>query len=123
LSYTVCTLLRTVSWEIFEMDREHLNRLLEAVRGVRVSVLQMEQELLSALSAAQIHCDAQESQRGNTPDEWFTLTELGDWLKISRTTAYRLIRDRHIPAYSIGRATRIRRRDVERWLENEGRNA
>jgi excisionase family DNA binding protein len=82
----------------------------------------MEQELLSALSAKQLRRDLPESQRGNTPDEWFTLAELGDWLKVSRTTAYRLIREGHIPAYRVGRSPRIRRRDVERWLEDEGRS-
>jgi excisionase family DNA binding protein len=58
--------------------------------------------------------DVQESSSGNMPDEWFILAELADWLKISRTTAYRFIRERRIPAYRIGRATRVRRRDVER---------
>lgn len=105
------------------MDREHLVNLLEAVRSVRAAVFQMEQELLSALTAEQGRHDAPESQRGNTPDEWFTLAELGDWLKISRTTAYRLVRERCIPAYRIGRSTRVRRRDVERWLEDEARSA
>ncbi len=104
------------------MDGERLVTLLEAVRSVRVAVFRMEQELLSALAAEQVLRAAPESQRGNKPDEWFTLAELGDWLKISRTTAYRLIRERYIPAYRIGRATRVRRRDVERWLEDEGRN-
>ena len=86
------------------MDRERLVNLLEAVRSARAAIFEMEQELLSALTAEQVRCDAQESQRANTPNEWFTLTELRDWLKISRTTAYRLIRERHIPAYLIGRA-------------------
>lgn len=104
------------------MDREHLVSLLETVRNVRAAVFRMEQELLSALTAEQVRRDALESQRGNAPDEWFTLAELGDWLKISRTTAYRLVREKHIPAYRIGRATRVRRRDVERWLEEEGRS-
>ena len=43
--------MRTVSKEVFEMDREQLTNLLEAVRSVRAGVFQMEQELLSALSA------------------------------------------------------------------------
>ena len=82
----------------------------------------MEQELLSVLTAEQVR-DLPERQRVNASEEWFTLAELGEWLKVSRTTAYRLIRDRRIPAYGIGRATRVRRRDVERWLEDEGRSA
>ncbi len=104
------------------MDRKQLTNLLEAVRSVREAVFRMEQELLSALTAEQVRHDAPEGQRGSTPDEWFTLAELGDWLKISRTTVWRLIRDRRIPTYRVGRATRIRRRDVERWLEDEGRS-
>ncbi len=105
------------------MDREHLTNLLEAVRSIKTAVFQMEQELLSALTAEQARRDAPDSRHGNTPDEWFTLAELGDWLKVSRTTAYRLARERGIPAYRIGRATRVRRSDVERWLEDEGRSA
>ncbi len=104
------------------MDRERLASLLEAARSVRAAVFQMEQELLSALTEEQVRRDAPESPRGNTPDEWFTLAELGAWLKVSRTTAHRLVREKRIPAYRIGRATRVRRRNVERWLEEEGRS-
>jgi excisionase family DNA binding protein len=102
------------------MEKDRLVDLLDAVRGVRAAVMQMEEKLLSALAAEQ-GCNITEAQRSDTADEWFTLAELGDWLKVSRTTAYRLIRDGHIPAYRIGRITRIRRRDVERWLEEEGK--
>ena len=105
------------------MDRERLVALLEAVRNTRAAVFQMEQELLSALTAEQVRRDAPESRGGDTPEEWFTLAELGAWLKIGRITAYKLIQERRIPAYRIGRATRVRRRDVERWLEDEGRSA
>lgn len=105
------------------MDRNRLSSLLEAVRSVRAGIFQMEQELLSALSAGQPRGDAPESRRANVPDEWFTLAEQGDWLKVSRTTAYKLVRERDIPAYRIGRATRVRRSDVERWLEDEARSA
>jgi excisionase family DNA binding protein len=109
--------------EVLEMDRNRLSSLLEAVRSVRAGIFQMEQEVLSALSAEQPHGEAPESRRGNAPDEWFTLAELGDWLKISRTTAYRLVRERDIPAYRIGRASRVRRSDLERWLEDAARSA
>jgi excisionase family DNA binding protein len=115
--------MRTVSKEVFEMDREQLTNLLEAVRSVRAGVFQMEQELLSALSAEQVRHDAPASRGDNKPDECFTLAELGEWLKVSRTTAYRLVREKRIPAYRIGRATLVRRHDVERWLEDEGRSA
>ena len=104
------------------MDRAHLGNLLQSVRGVRGAAFEMEQELLSLLSAEQERRDAPQNRDGSTGDEWFTLAELGDWLKFDRTTAYRLIRERRIPAYRIGRATRIRRSHVERWLEAEGKD-
>lgn len=50
-------------------------------------------------------------------NDWFTLAELGEWLKVSRTTAYRLVSTGEIPAYRLGQAIRVRRADVERWLE------
>lgn len=76
------------------------------------------EDLLRALTTEERR-DVAEGQRSDTPEDWFTFAELGDWLKVSRTTAYKLVRERHIPTYRIGRATRVRRRDVERWLEDE----
>src|SRR5215204_6927145 len=98
------------------MDREQLTNLLEAIRSVWAGVFHMEQELLSALSAEQVRRDAPASRGGNTPDEWFTLPELGEWLKVSRTTAYRLVSSNELPGYRIGRAIRVRRMDIEKWL-------
>lgn len=104
------------------MDRERLFSLLEAVRSVREAVFRMEQELLGALNAEQVRSNAPKHPDHSTNDEWFTLAELGDWLKIGRTTAYKLVRERRIPAYRIGRATRVRRRDVDQWFEEEDRS-
>jgi excisionase family DNA binding protein len=63
--------------------------------------------------------DVAEEQGSVASEDWFTIAELGNWLKVGRTTAYKLLREGHIPAYRIGRATRVRRRDVEQWLEDE----
>ena len=104
------------------MERERLVELLGSVRGVREAVFRVEEALLEALSAERASDFlGDEHERGS--DERFKLAELGDWLKIIRTTAHRLTRVGRIPAYRIGRATRVRRRDVERWLEDEGRCA
>jgi excisionase family DNA binding protein len=112
--------LAAASEGVYEMNREHLGDLLEAVRGVRDAVVQMEEELLRALTAEERR-DVAEGQHSDTQKDWFTITELGSWLRVSRTTVYKLLRERHIPAYRIGRATRVRRRDVERWLEDQVR--
>jgi excisionase family DNA binding protein len=49
--------------------------------------------------------------------EWFTTDELICWLGLGRTKTYELLRSGEIPSYRIGRIRRIRRQDVEAWLE------
>ncbi len=52
-----------------------------------------------------------------TEKEWFTTDELIRWLGLGRTKTYELLRSGEIPSYKIGRVRRIRRKDVEAWLE------
>jgi excisionase family DNA binding protein len=49
--------------------------------------------------------------------EWFTTDGLVRWLGLGRTKTYQLLRSGELPSYKIGRVRRIRRRDVEAWLE------
>ncbi len=49
--------------------------------------------------------------------EWFTTDELVRWLGLGRTKTYEMLRSGEIPSYKIGRIRRIRRSDVEVWLE------
>ena len=49
--------------------------------------------------------------------EWFTTDELVHWLGLGRTKTYEMLRSGEIPSYKIGRLRRIRRQDVEAWLE------
>jgi excisionase family DNA binding protein len=49
--------------------------------------------------------------------EWFTTDELVRWLGLGRTKTYELLRSGEIPSYKIGRIRRIRRQDIEAWLE------
>lgn len=44
-----------------------------------------------------------------------TIMEFADEYNISRSTIYRLRDSGDVPHVKIGRATRIRREDVERW--------
>jgi excisionase family DNA binding protein len=48
--------------------------------------------------------------------EWFTTDELVRWLGLGRTKTYEMLRSGEIPSYKIGRVRRIRRRDIETWL-------
>ena len=56
-------------------------------------------------------------ETGRAEKEWFTADELGHWLGLGRTKTHSLIRNGEIPSYKIGRIRRIRRQDVEAWLE------
>ncbi len=49
--------------------------------------------------------------------EFFTVAELQEYLSLSRALAYRLIQTREIPSYKIGRCVRVRRADVEAYLD------
>jgi excisionase family DNA binding protein len=49
--------------------------------------------------------------------EWYTVNELQRWLRLGRSKTYELIQTGEIPSYRIGRIVRIRRQDVETWLE------
>ena len=52
-----------------------------------------------------------------TPGEIMTPEQLAEYLGLGRTYTYRLLSSGEIPSFKIGRLRRIRRVDVERWLE------
>jgi excisionase family DNA binding protein len=49
--------------------------------------------------------------------DWYSPDELWRWLGLGRTKIYELLRSGEIPSYKIGRVRRIRRGDIEAWLE------
>ncbi len=50
--------------------------------------------------------------------EWLTVEQVADWLQVSTKTIRRYIEDGSLPAVNLGgRAIRIRRQDLEAWLE------
>jgi len=53
-------------------------------------------------------------------NEFISISELREWLGISRSKSYEMLRPgpRSLPAYRIGRSVRVRRQDVEEWLNN-----
>lgn len=57
-------------------------------------------------------------RQGEAEDkEWYSPDELWRWLGLGRTKTYELLQSGEIPSYKIGRVRRIRRRDIEGWLE------
>ncbi len=53
----------------------------------------------------------------STHKEWLTVADLQSWLGLGRSKAYQLVQSGEIPSHHIGRIRRVRRRDVEAWLE------
>jgi len=46
-----------------------------------------------------------------------TIEELAAYLKISKSTAYKLVREGRIPSRKVGRHWRFLRGAIDRWLE------
>lgn len=51
--------------------------------------------------------------------EWMKVPEVAEELRIARSRAYELVADGEIPAVKIGRSVRIRRKELDRWLEDQ----
>lgn len=53
----------------------------------------------------------------NTPDAVMTIDELAEYLKLSKSTLYKLCQAGKIPGQKIGRHWRFRRAVIDRWLD------
>ena len=51
------------------------------------------------------------------PDDVLTIEELAIYLKISKSTLYKLVREGKIPAQKVGRHWRFRKMAIDRWLD------
>lgn len=52
--------------------------------------------------------------------EVLTIDELAAYLKIPKSTLYKLVREHKIPAQKVGRHWRFRKIAIDRWLEETG---
>ena len=55
-----------------------------------------------------------------TARDVLTLNEVGEYLRIPKSTAYKLAQEGKIPGQKVGRHWRFRRAVVERWLGDSG---
>ncbi len=53
-------------------------------------------------------------------DAVLTIDELADYLKIAKSTLYKLAQQGRIPAQKVGRHWRFRKAAIDRWLERGG---
>jgi len=48
----------------------------------------------------------------------FTIEELAKYLKVSKSTLYKLAQDGRVPGQKVGRHWRFRKATIDRWLED-----
>jgi excisionase family DNA binding protein len=53
----------------------------------------------------------------------FTIEELAAYLKIPKSTLYKLTREGRIPSKKIGRHWRFQKQSIDRWLEREAKSS
>jgi excisionase family DNA binding protein len=48
-----------------------------------------------------------------------TIREVAEYLKINEKTAYRFAAEGKIPGFKVGGAWRFKKKDIEKWIENQ----
>jgi excisionase family DNA binding protein len=51
-----------------------------------------------------------------------TIGELAEYLKVSKSTLYKLVREGGLPSRKVGRHWRFRKNAIDRWLEISNQN-
>ena len=47
-----------------------------------------------------------------------TIDELADYLKLSKSTLYKLAQERKVPGQKVGKHWRFRKETIDRWLDD-----
>ena len=56
------------------------------------------------------------------PGDVLTIDELADYLRISRSTLYKLAQEGRVPCQKVGRHWRFRKEAIDRWLGQCGKD-
>ena len=56
-------------------------------------------------------------------DEVLNIDQLAQYLRVPKSTLYRLAAEGKIPSHKVGRHWRFRRESVDRWLDQPGEQA
>lgn len=49
-------------------------------------------------------------------DTWLTLAQVMDYVKISKASIHRLLAEKKIPAYKVGRLWRFKKEELDQWI-------
>jgi len=53
--------------------------------------------------------------------EIMTIRQVAEYLQISEVTTYRLVQDNKIPAFKVGRSWRVKKEDLDDFIEKQKR--
>ena len=56
---------------------------------------------------------------GEDQNTVFTLDDLAAYLKLSKSTLYKLLKDKKIPGQKVGRHWRFRKETIDNWLDSK----
>lgn len=54
---------------------------------------------------------------GGRLDDVLTIEELSAYLKVPKSTLYKLVREGKLPSHKVGRHWRFRKEAIDRWLD------
>lgn len=54
--------------------------------------------------------------------DWLDFEHLTAYLKMPRSTLYRLVQKGELPGHKVGRSWRFDREDIDKWIKSGGRN-
>lgn len=57
----------------------------------------------------------------NAPHDVLTVAELAEYLKVPKSTIYKLAQDGRLPAQKVGRHWRFHRTAIDQWLKSDPR--
>ena len=57
---------------------------------------------------------------GKGPGAVLTIEDLSSYLKVPKSTLYKLVREGKVPSQKVGRHWRFRKEAIDRWLEDTG---
>ncbi len=56
---------------------------------------------------------------GKEPESIMTIEEVADYLKIPKSTVYKLAQEGRIPCQKVGRHWRFRKNTINNWLDSQ----
>jgi excisionase family DNA binding protein len=62
-------------------------------------------------------------QNQTSDDCVLTIEELAIYLKVSKSTLYKLVQEGSVPGQKVGRHWRFRRETIDRWLDSNDTNS